>query len=347
MRNNKFIALLSEYFTSYLPDVKGLSPNSITSYQYAFQLLFEYMQSKKGKPAEKVTFKCLDFETVTGYLAWLEAERGCSAATRNFRRTALSSFAKFALKSSDGDALTFYSNMVSIPRKKVTKEAGVKYFTKDEIEILLATPDTKTPIGRRNSVLMSVLYASGARAQELCDITVNDVCWGANTNIRLNGKGGKPRLVTLPENCAKLLQSFIISRGLDRNSPQDRLRHVFSSQTREKMSVACVESIVKKYVSQAKAQHSNLFQQKQYSPHSFRHSIAVHMLECGESLIVIKSFLGHASITTTTVYASITPELANKYLRERGVPIEAALSNTAHADSSLPSTLSFLKAKRK
>jgi site-specific recombinase XerD len=89
------------------------------------------------------------------------------------------------------------------------------------------------------------------------------------------------------------------------------------------MSISCVEEIVKKYVAKAKEQHPDLYRRSSYSPHSFRHSIAVHMLECGESLVVIKAFLGHASIASTVHYASVTPELANKYLRERGKPIES------------------------
>ncbi len=84
------------------------------------------------------------------------------------------------------------------------------------------------------------------------------------------------------------------------------------------MSISCVEAIVKTYVVKVKKEHPRLFKRNTYTPYSFRHSIAVHMLECGESLVVIKAFLGHESIATTMVYASVTPELANKYLRERG-----------------------------
>jgi site-specific recombinase XerD len=88
------------------------------------------------------------------------------------------------------------------------------------------------------------------------------------------------------------------------------------------MTISCVEEIVKKYIAKAKVAYPMFFKRKSYSPHCFRHSIAVHMLECGESLVVIKAFLGHASIETTTVYAEVTPELANKYLRERGKPLD-------------------------
>jgi len=104
-----------------------------------------------------------------------------------------------------------------------------------------------------------------------------------------------------------------------------------------------VEEIVKKYVVAVKAEHPHLFGKTTYTPHSFRHSIAVHMLECGESLVVIKAFLGHASIKTTTVYADVTPELASKYLRERGnaIPVLDILEqdNTCALVDSMP----FLK----
>ena len=333
--------MLSAYFSVYLPQTKGLSSNTIVSYQYAFQLLFEFLLHKKGLPPEKVSFACLSEDVLLEYLHWLEAERGCSAASRNLRRSALSSFAKYAVRSPLGEALAFYSAVSSIPKKRTPQKPEIKYFTKEEVSILLSLPDTSTKIGRRNAVLMSVLYASGARAQELCDMTLTDISFGNPTSIRLSGKGNKARIVTIPENCSSLLSSYLKSVYLDPACAQDRRRHVFSSQTHEKMSISCVEEIVAKYVAQAKAAHPQCFKSARYSPHSFRHSIAVHMLECGESLVVIKAFLGHASISTTTVYASVTPELASKYLRERGLPLESVNAQQQKREA-IVATLPFL-----
>lgn len=347
MKNNDFLSTLSDFFTSYLPDTKGLSNNTITAYQYAFQLLFEFLVDEKGIAPDKVTFRTLSEENLRAYLSWLETKRNCLAATRNFRRSALCSFAKFAIRKGQSDALAFYSAMNTIPTKKTPKDTVIRYFTKDEVAILLNTPNSATSIGKRDTVLMSVLYASGARAQEICDLTINDISFGKSTNIRLVGKGNKARLVTLPNNCASLLRKYIESRGLDPSSPQDRSSHVFSSQTHEKMSVSCVEAIVKKHITQAKNKNPTLFLQGKYSPHSFRHSIAVHMLECGESLVVIKAFLGHESINTTTIYTSVTPELANKYLRERGKVFEKidtkSLLQADHIVSGLPFLNKFSK----
>jgi site-specific recombinase XerD len=315
---------LAEYFDVYLPTTRGVSQNTITSYQYAFRLLFEFMENEIGIPPEKMTFDSLTDGNVLRYLLWLEEERGCSAKTRNQRRAAIVSFAKYSAKKSLTLSLAFVSEVLDIPKKKVPKDSDVRYFTKEEISILLNMPLLTSEIGRRDAVLMSMLYSSGARAQEICDLTLNDISFGTTTTIRFVGKGQKARTIVIPDRCASLLNGFIKSRNLSITDLNTKNRHVFSSQTNEKMSISCVEAIVAKYVCLAKGKHPQLFRKPGYSPHSFRHSISVHMLECGESLAVIRAFLGHASISSTLVYATVTPELASRYLRERnegvGIP---------------------------
>jgi len=341
MKNNALLESLSDFFVSYLPETKGLSENTIISYQYTFQLLFEFIHEKMGLSPDKVTFKTLMNDTIPEFLTWLETKRGCGVATRNQRRAAIVSFAKYAAKKNLGETLPFYTEISKVPKKKTSRTADIKYFTKEEIFILLSLPNSKTRLGKRDSVLLSLLYATGARAQELCDLKVNDISFGSETNIKLSGQKSKsPRWVTIPDNCASILRGYLDYRKLDAKNAADRLKLVFYSQTHEKMSISCVEEIVKKYVAMAKEQHPDLYKRESYSPHSFRHSIAVHMLECGESLVVIKAFLGHASITSTVHYADVTPELANKYLRERGKPIESAqMSRQSNPIGSLP----FLK----
>jgi len=339
MKNKELVPLLSDFFINYLPDIKGVSKNTIISYQYAFQLLFEFMSEIKRVPPEKVTFSNLADGAVTEYLTWLESARGCSAVTRNHRRAAIVSFAKYAVKKAFKESLPFYSEISGIPRKKTPKGNDIKYFSKEEISCLLSQPDTTKKIGRRDAVLLSILYSSGARAQEICDLTLNDINFGDTTTLRFVGKGNKARLVAIPENCALLLKKYLKNKMLDVASINDREKHVFSSQSHEKMTISCVEEIVKKHVAKAKVVYPTLFKRKSYSPHCFRHSIAVHMLECGESLVVIKAFLGHASIETTTIYAEVTPELANKYLRERGKPLD----NVEIKESKIKNSLPFLK----
>ena len=339
------LQLLSDFFTIYLPTVRGASPNTITSYQYAFQLLFEFMSDTEGLPPEKVKFENLSGGTVVRFLNWLEASRGCSVKTRNQRRAAIASFAKYALKVAFSESVAFSSEILEIPKKKAAKDNTTRYFTKEEVAILLRLPDTGRIIGQRNAVLLSMLYSSGARAQEICDLTMNDISFGNQTVIRLVGKGNKGRSVTIPENCALLLKKYLESRKLSVTSMESRARHVFSSQTHEKMTISCVEEIVKKYVKLAKTEYPDKYPCSSYSPHSFRHSIAVHMLECGVPLPVIQAFLGHESISSTIIYASVTPELANKYLKDRDVPLDGVCDGVD--DKKISFRLPFLGGAKK
>ncbi len=340
-KSDGVIPLLEEFISHYLPEVKGLRENSITSYRYAFQLLFRYLDEAKGLPPTKVTFEDLGGKTIEEFLLYLEKERGSSVQTRNLRRAAIVTFAKFASKRAFSATLPFYAAVTSLPKKRVMQKCPeFKHFTKEEIAILLKLPNPSRTIGQRDMTILSVLYASGARAQELCDITLKDITLGSPTKIRLTGKGPKMRLITIPDTCTAILKEFLRSRNLDITSNAMKDRHLFSSQTNEHMSISCVEELVKKYVTQAKEQYPQFFNEANYTPHSFRHSIAVHMLEMGESLVAIKAFLGHASIESTAIYAKVTPELASKYLNERGKPLKEVTSRVR--DYPLPLAMPFL-----
>jgi len=343
-KSNEVVTLLKEYFTDYLPNTRGLSENSIAVYQYAFQLLFGYLRDTKGLSPEKVTFELLSEDTMRDFLQYLEDERECSIKTRNLRRAAILSFAKFASKKSFATALTFYSDIVGLPKKKEPKIIGYKHFSKEEIGILLKLPNPATMIGQRDVTLLSLLYATGARAQELCDITLEDITLGSPSRVRLTGKGNKSRVVTIPGTCTSILEKYLRSRNLEPTLKAAGSRHLFSSQTREHMTISCIESIVKKYVTTAIKQYPDLFREENYTPHSFRHSIAVHMLEAGDSLIAIKAFLGHTSVSTTAIYAQVTPELASKYLDERGKPLKEA--TLAFKPQPLAMELPFLYKRR-
>ena len=126
------------------------------------------------------------------------------------------------------------------------------------------------------------------------------------------GKGAKARRVRIPEHCAEMLKKYLIFRRIN-DKPE---RHIFSSQMHEQMTVSCIEEIFKKYVRQARCQYPDLFQETGYSPHCMRHTTGQHMLEAGVPLMVIKSFLGHASVQTTQIYAESSQTAVDKHVRE-------------------------------
>lgn len=330
------LMILSVYFTEYLPITKGLSKNSIRSYQFGFQLLFEFIFETKGILPVKLNFKDLEATAIEDYLTWLEDKRGCSISTRNQRLSAISAFAGYAINRKPVEALGFYTIVSVIPKKKAPKRVPV-YLTRNEISILLRLPDRKKKTSSRDQVLLSVLYASGARAQELCDITVGDIRFSDNTSIKLIGKGNKSRIITIPDNCVKLLLKHLEKKGI-KDKPEC---HVFSSQTHEHMSISCVESIVKKYINRAKKENPSLFLEKHYTPHSLRHSIAVHMLEAEVPLPVIKNFLGHMSIETTMIYATVSDDLINRYLKNKSF-INELISNEVDKNVLQDTGLEFL-----
>jgi len=307
------LPVLAEFFSSYLPKTRGLSANTIKSYKQVFRLLFEYIHAQNGLLPEKVEFRHIESGVIESWLNWLCEERGCSAKTRNHRLSVMVTFAKFTFASNFEGALSFCSKVTHMPKMKEPKRPQSVHFTREEMSILLRLPSQRSNIGKRDKVLLSALYASGARAQELCDITVGDIRFGTANTVTLRGKGGKTRHVVIPQQCAVLIKSYMEQNKL---ISADTCRHVFSSQTHEHMSISCVEAIVKKYVKMAKKLRPELFPEN-YTPHSFRHSIAMHMLESGIPLPVIKTFLGHVSIASTMIYASANYDLVCKYLKDK------------------------------
>ena len=179
--------------------------------------------------------------------------------------------------------------------------------------ILLALPDQKSETGLRDMVLLSFMYATGTRAQEVCDLTVKSVNFrSTGTTIDIVGKGSKARRIRIPDPCASMLRKYIRHRRIE-TEPD---RHIFSSQTHEHMTISCVEEIYKKYIKLAKEKTPNLFKEEHYSPHSMRHTTGQHMLEAGVPIMVIKAFLGHASVQTTQIYTESPQATVDKHIRE-------------------------------
>ena len=333
-----FLSLSEDYIGTYLPVGKGASPNTIKSYKYAFRLLIEYMFSEKHIRADEIEFSDLDYTTLLSFFDWIVSSRQCSTSTRNQRLAALTSFSEYAQNRDFDAAAIFRNSIIKIPGKK-TQNRKKTWFDTTEIQILLALPDDKTSIGLRDKVLLCTMYATGARAQEICDLTVADVRFSSvGTKIEIIGKGNKRRRVKISSHASLILKSYLEKRHIE-HSPE---RHIFSSQTHEKMTISCVEEIVKKYVAKAKEMHPDKFLQEGYSPHSIRHTTACHMLESGVPLMVIKNFLGHASIQSTQIYAELTQNTVDKYVlawNEKWFPRNIQPQNTEEKAFKMPEFL--------
>ncbi len=315
MRKNKlpeFTLLLEQFFSEYMPLSSGLSPNTVRSYKHSFRLLFEYVHQAKKKGSGEILFRDLDFETVDGFLKWIETGRGCSASTRNLRLSALSSFAAYA-QNRNFEAATVFANAV---RRAPVKKNAVRprtAFSLGEVSALLRIPDPKKRLGFRDQVLLNLMYASGARAQEVCDLKVRDFFIEKNLyKLTVTGKGNKARRIAVAGPSGALLKRYLEETG--RAGQPDA--YIFSSQTHPQMSISCIEEIYKKYVALARAGNPGMFLGERYTPHTMRHTTATHMLEAGVPIVAIKNFLGHSSISTTERYAELSQGTVNRHIRD-------------------------------
>jgi site-specific recombinase XerD len=340
MKQTLFMRQLTAYFETHLPELKRCSPNTIAAYADAFALLFQFLQEKKGLPHYRVDYKNFTPAMLDEFVLWLARERNYSTASQKQRLSAIKSFLKYASRR-EMAALNALSAAVGTDTPRVPQSA-FPYFTVEETHILLRLPNPDKKTGRRDLALLSLLYESAARAQELCDLCVGDVRFGNPTKVRLHGKGRKTREIAVAGDVAKLLRWHVQQNNLENN----RSHPLFSSQTNEKMTPACIRSLTEKYVAKGRAAHPKLFPEPKYSPHSFRHSKAIHMVEAGTQLIYIRNYLGHASTKSTEIYARIGQDAVNKALSNRNIPKLAPEESSVKTKNPIPECIANARTKK-
>jgi site-specific recombinase XerD len=308
MKPTDFSIYLTQFLSDYLPGQKNVSPNTIRSYRDTFKLLLRYFQEQEGIPPEKIKMSCITQECVTSFLDWLETGRGCGVTTRNLRLTAIHSFFRYAQAESP-ESLFHFQKVIAIPVKKGRKKT-VEHLTPDGIRLLLEQPDRNCAKGRRDLVMLSTLYDSGARVQELIDLSIGDFILGANPVLILTGKGNKIRRVPLMKNTASLLVAYISENHLD--APHKKAYPLFTNSQHNRLTKEGVAYVLGKYAAQAH-EISDAVPAK-VKCHMLRHSKAIHLLQAGVNLIYIRDFLGHTDIKTTEIYARADTELKRKAL---------------------------------
>lgn len=306
MKPTDFAKFITDFLSIYLPSQKNVSKNTLYSYRDTFKLLLEYTQSAKEIPVEQITLKLLSKEYIIDFLDWLENHRNSSIATRNQRLAAIHSFFRY-IQGEDPKGLFRYQKILSIPIKK-RKMPLVEHLTPQAIKILLEQPDRRARGGRRDLTLLSVLYDSGARVQELIDIQVGDVDLGKPAVLTLTGKGNKPRRVPITKNTATLLHSYLEENQL--NKEWKKNYPLFCNSQHHKLTRAGVTYIINKYVDLARSTSALI--PKKIKAHMLRHSKAMHLLQAGINLVYIRDFLGHADIKTTEIYAKTDTETKRK-----------------------------------
>ena len=306
MKPTDFAKHLTEFLSVYLPSQKNASKNTICSYRDTFKLMIKYCEKKESLPAERITMETLSSKLIINFLEWLENDRKCCISSRTQRLAAIHSFFRY-VQSEEPAGIFHFQKIIAISIKK-TKKTVVDHLTPEAMKLLLEQPDKYTPKGRRDLTLMSILYDTGARVQELIDIRVCDVILENPAVIILTGKGNKTRRVPIMKNVVLLLQNYLAENKL--NKPWKNEYPLFTNNQHHKLTKEGVAYIVAKYVGNGRKKSTML--PPKVKVHMFRHSKAMHLLQAGVNLIYIRDFLGHVDLKTTEIYARADTETKRK-----------------------------------
>ena len=282
--NKDFPYYLSNFLQEYLNIERNFSNNTIISYKKAFQLLVEYLIKKKSFKLKDVTFTNVTREIIIDFLDYLEIEKKNSIRTRNQRLAAIKSFYQYCAID-EIDNIDNIKKILSIHSKKETKKI-VDFLTEEEVKIIFDNIDVSLKKGKRNLTLLVLLYDTAARASEIINLKVNDIHL-EEKYIVLEGKGKKMRIVPIMEQTKILLISYL-------NSFDIKSGYLFQNKN-NKMNERFIRDVINA---------CNILEKK-ISPHTFRHTRAVHLLDKGVNIVYIQELLGHSSINTTMEYAKV------------------------------------------
>jgi site-specific recombinase XerD len=311
MKSTDLALHLSRFFADHLARERNASPNTIKGYRDAFKLLLHYCRDHHGMPPDRLAVRALTPDVIRGFLSELEQRPRHSARTRNHRLSAIHSFFRY-VQSEDPELVLQCQQVLAIPMQRAPQRP-VAYLGPDDLGAILAAPDLATPSGRRDAVLLCVLYDTGARVQELVDLSVRDVRLDAPAQIQLTGKAGKTRVVPLMESTVALLREYL--RGHDLQRPERAGDPLFWNRRRERLTRSGVRYILNQHAARARQQRPGL---PPVHPHKLRHSKAMHLLQAGNPMVVIQAVLGHADVRTSSIYARADLEMMRAALEKAG-----------------------------
>jgi site-specific recombinase XerD len=300
---------LSKFLTDHLAGERDLSPQTIASYRDAINLLLTWFRDVQATPPEKLRLADLDRARVLAFLDWLETGRDNSPATRNQRLAVIKSLARYTAIERP-EFLDQATQIIAVKQKR-TPATDMGYLTGDEVKALLAEPDPTTRRGQRDTVLLSTLYDTAARVQEICDLNTADVRAARPMMVTLRGKGSKTRRVPLMDPTAQLVEDYLDRRvpHLGVGADADPL---FNGPEHTRLTRWGVTKMLAKHVQSLRRRDPGYAAGVTVTPHVIRRTRAMHLLEAGVNLIYIRDLLGHADVSTTEIYARANAEAKRK-----------------------------------
>jgi len=314
---NEFWSLARSFLKVYLPNAREVSPNTIKAYKQALEALINYLEDT-GHSRDTITIDSFTPACIEGFMVWMSKEQNCKPRTCNLRLSAVKTFLRYCAR----HAITNESisrEVLDLPMKKVRKEK-IEYMTNEAVAAIIDAPDNSKISGRRNKAMLSLLYDSAARVQELVDIKVNDLYLnekdsvGSESFVTLRGKGDKLRNVILSPQIVKLLLSYLneFHHGEVRGTP---LFYTKRAGSLWPLSVDSVSRVLKENADKARLCIPGI--PDRIHCHLLRKSRAMHLYIAGVPLPAIMELLGHASMNTTSgFYAFVTWEMVSEAMQK-------------------------------
>ncbi|HNX01537.1 MAG TPA: site-specific integrase [Candidatus Cloacimonadota bacterium] len=307
MNSTDFASLVTGFLTDYLPLQRCYSKNTILSYRDTLKLLLRYISMEKRVNLRSFQVKDFKRELILEFLEWYRIS-GASSSAANQRLAAIKAFADYAQL----ECIEYISPLLKVSGIKAKKSSAreVSFLSVKHMSELINKPDINTPTGCRHRVILTLLYDSGCRVQELCDLTIADIFLNTNSTVRLHGKGNKFRTVVISDETANLLKSYISRYVI--NALGDH--PLVTNRYHQKIDRDGIGYIISKYVNEIHKGNPS-FPEKVHC-HMLRHSKAMHMLEAGINIVYIRDFLGHEDISTTMVYVRADNRLKNEAINK-------------------------------
>lgn len=299
--------LVMKFFHNYLANERGISANTISSYSDCVRLLLGYAADRLSLSLDKLSFELIDDQIILDFLDHLEAKRANSAASRNQRLASIKTFFRF-LAHHEPTMLAACERVCDIRAKNVPHKA-MDTLDSGEIQAIFKGIKADTVHNARDLALLGLLYNTGARVQELVDMDVSDLRMETPCHVKLTGKGSKERIVPIHKETANDLKRYFEMRANGGVSS----KAAFLNGKGSRITRFGVSHIIKSRVAAA-AMHKESLIGREITPHTFRHTTALHLIQSNVDVSVVKEWLGHASIKTTSLYVEINIEMKRRAL---------------------------------
>lgn len=300
-----FPTLLQEFFLERLIQQRNVSTQTVAAYRDCFRLLLQFAQRHLKKAPEHLAITDLDAPLIMAFLNHLETERHNTIRSRNARLAAIRSFLHF-VAGKELTALPVVQRALAVPMKRCDKPV-LGFLSRAEMQAVLDAPDCTTWCGQRDRVMFTTLYNTGGRVSEITGLRVSDVILEGTAAVRIHGKGRKERTVPLWRTTAGAIRKWLKRTDGKPDQP------LFSAWSGARLTRSAVTARLQLAVQRA-AKDSPQLGKRRISPHTFRHSTAMHMLQGGVDITLIALWLGHESPTTTHMYVE-----ADLAMRERAL----------------------------